>query len=226
LLEEEAARKAEAAWDRVRVGAELEGTVRSIREFGAFVDLGGIDGMVHVSEVSFSRVKHPGEVLAVGQVVRVKVLRIDEGKGGDGRRQVALSIRALAEDPWVSAASRFPAGSRAAGTVTRVEQYGAFVELAPGVEGLVHVSKMALDRRLSHARQAATVGQPLEVTVVQVDADARRLSLSMVEGEKQAREREEAEDRKDQERVLAEQSARGSLGTLGDLLAAARDKKS
>lgn len=224
ILEEEAAEAATKTWEQIRVGAVLEGTVRSIRDFGAFVDLGGVDGMIHVSELSFTRVNHPQEVLTVGQKVKVQVLRVADKADKDGRRQVALSMRALAEDPWTTLEANLPAGTTTSGIVKRVEAYGAFVEVLPGVEGLVHVSKMATDRRLSHARQAATVGQSVEVTVLAIDAGQRRLSLSMVEKERGAREAEEAEDKREQDKVMAGQKKGASLGTFGDLLAEARRK--
>ncbi len=229
LLEEAAREEAARAWEKIRPGAILDGTVRSIRDFGAFVDLGGVDGMVHVSELSYARVKHPSEVVEVGQPVRVQVLRISEPDKKNRHHQIALSMKALAEDPWSTLKDRFPAGTSAQGKVTRVEPYGAFVEIAPGVEGLVHVSKMSLDRRLSSARQAAEVGQDVAVTVLSVDPAERRVSLSMVEQGRQAREAEEAADRREHQRVLGEQKRGRSLGTFGDLLAAAQreqnDKK-
>jgi len=224
ILEEQAAEEATKTWQKIQVGAVLDGTVRSIRDFGAFVDLGGVDGMIHISELAFTRVKHPSEVVSVGQPVRVQVIKVADTADKDGRRQVALSLRALAEDPWKTLSSRFPVGSTVSGTVTRVEPYGAFVEVVPGVEGLVHISKMALDRRLSHARQAATVGQTVDVTVLAIDAAERRVSLSMVEQGRQERDAEAAEDKRDQDRVLGEQGKSGSLGTFGDLLDAARRK--
>jgi small subunit ribosomal protein S1 len=180
--------------------------------------------MIHVSELAYSRVKHPEEILSVGQTVRVQVLRVADKTDKDGRRQIALSLRALAQDPWEVLAERFPVGSTVSGKVTRVESYGAFVELLPGVEGLVHVSKLSLDRRLSHARQAATVGQDVEVTVVAIDASERRVSLSMVEQTRQARENEAAEERQDQERFMGSQGNSPSLGTFADLLDQARKK--
>jgi len=223
VLEELAAEEAIKTWQKIQVGAVLEGTVRSIRDFGAFVDLGGVDGMIHISELAFTRVKHPSEVLSLGQTVRVQVLKVADASDKDGRRQIALSLRALAEDPWKTLATRFPVGSTVAGTVTRVEAYGAFVQLMPGIEGLVHISKMTLDRRLTHARQAATAGQSVDVTVLAIDEAERRVSLSMVEQVRQERDAEAAEERRDQDRVLGEQKS-GSLGTFGDLLDAARRK--
>jgi small subunit ribosomal protein S1 len=201
----------------------LDGTVRSIRDFGAFVDLGGVDGMIHISELAYQRVKHPDELLSIGQSVRVQVLRVGDADK-DGRRQIALSLRALAEDPWSTLESRFPVGSTVSGTVTRVEAYGAFVELTPGLEGLVHISKMSLDRRLNHARQAATPGQTVDVTVLAIDTAERRVSLSMVEEVRRARDNEEAVERQEHERVMSEQGKGQSLGTFADLLDAARKK--
>lgn len=223
LLEEAAAEEAARTWENIRVGAALDGVVRSIRDFGAFVDLGGVDGMVHISELGYTRVKHPGEVLAVGQKVRVQVLKVGE-PDKDGRRQIGLSIRALAEDPWSSLAKTMPVGTTVAGVVRRVEPYGAFVEVMPGVEGLVHISKITAERRLQHARQGVDVGQDVQVTVVGFDPAQRRLSLSMVEEATRAREAEAAEDRRDQQQAMSEQRRGASLGTFADLLEAARKK--
>jgi small subunit ribosomal protein S1 len=224
LLEQEAAAQAERTWQTIHVGAELEGTVRSVRDFGAFVDLGGVDGMIHVSELSFTRVKHPSEVVSVGQRVRVKVLKVSDVTDKDGRRQIGLSMRALAEDPWSNVETRFPLGTAARGKVTRVEAYGAFVELMPGLEGLVHVSKITPDKRLNHARQALAVGQDVDVTVVGVDPAQRRISLSMVEQILESREVEAAAERREQDQVLAQHQKTGSLGTFADLIAEARKK--
>jgi len=219
LLEEEAAEAAARTMTQVRPGAVLDGIVGSIRDFGAFVDLGGVDGLLHISELAHARVRHPSEVLEIGQSVRVQVLRVEES---GGKRQISLSLRALAADPWTTLAATLPAGSHTRGRVTRVEPYGAFVEVLPGVEGLVHISKLSLDRRLSHARQAAEVGQEVEVTVLSVDVDARRLSLSMVERTREARETEAAVERQENESVMAAQRGAGSLGTFGDLLSKAK----
>src|SRR5262249_18406154 len=153
LLEEEAAQQAAQTWEQLRVGAVMRGTVSAVRDFGAFVDLGGVEGLIHISELGYGRVAHPSEVLQVGQEVEAQVIRCDPqpGEGGGGRRRVALSLKALAADPWSTVRERFPVGTTVPGIVRRVEQFGAFVEIAPGVDGLVHVSKLALDRRLSHA---------------------------------------------------------------------------
>lgn len=223
LLEEEAAEAARKTWAKIVPGAVLDGVVRSIRDFGAFIDLGGVDGMVHISELAYSRVKHPSEVLGMGQKVQVQVLKVGE-PDKDGRRQIGLSMRALAEDPWSRVGREMPVGTSVAGTVRRVEAYGAFVEVMPGVEGLVHISKLVTDRRLNHARQAVEPGQEVTVTVVGFDPEQRRLSLSMVEEASQARAAEAAEESREQQRVMSEQRRGSSLGTFGDLLAAAQKK--
>jgi small subunit ribosomal protein S1 len=203
----------------------LTGTVSSVRDFGAFVDLGGVEGMIHVSELSHARVAHPSDVLAVGQTVEVQVIKIGDTLDSRGRRQIGLSLKALAADPWSTAAERFPAGSNVAGSVRRLEPFGAFVEIAPGLEGLVHISKITTDRRLSHPRQALTVGQAVDVTVLAVDAAQRRISLSMVERANRERDAAERADREDEKRTLAEINRPRSLGTFADLLDAAKKKK-
>jgi len=218
LLEEEAAAQAAVVWAELRVGATVAGTVTSLRDFGAFVDLGGIDGLIHVSELGHARAAHPSDVLQVGQRVEVQVVKLEpDPKGGRGR--VGLSLRALAPDPWATAGERYPVGASVRGTVRRLEQFGAFVELAPGLDGLVHVSRLALDRRVSHPRQIVSIGDTVDVTVVELDPVKRRIGLSMVERARQAKEGAEAEERRDTERVLSQSSEKPSLGTLADLLA-------
>jgi small subunit ribosomal protein S1 len=224
VLEEEVARQAEATWAELREGAVVAGTVTSLRDFGAFVDLGGVDGLIHVSELGYARVANPADVLSVGQRVEAQVVKLEPGTGrGPGR--VALSLRALAPDPWSTVRERFPVGSRVRGTVRRLEQFGAFVELAPGLDGLVHVSRMALDRRVAHPRQIVSVGDEVDVTIVELDPDKRRLGLSMVEGTRQAKEAAEAEERRDTEAHLAGSGEGQALGTLADLLARSRPKR-
>src|SRR5262249_53241762 len=179
----------------LRVGAVVAGTVTSLRDFGAFVDLGGIDGLIHVSELGYRRAAHPSEVLHVGQRVEAQVVKLEPDPKG-GRQRVGLSLRALAPDPWATAAERFPVGASARGTVQRLEQFGAFVELAPGLDGLVHVSRLALDRRVAHPRQIVSIGDTVDVTVVEVDPVKRRIGLSMVEGARRAKEAAEADERR------------------------------
>ena len=224
LLEEEAAVQGRATWAELREGAVVSGLVTSVREFGAFVDIGGIDGLIHVSEISYARVDDPAAVLQVGQRVDAKVVKLEPGTA-DKPGRVGLSLRALETDPWGTVGDRFPVGTPATGTVRRVEQFGAFVELAPGLDGLVHVSQMVLERRISHPRQVVSVGDTVDVTIVSVDPEKRRIGLSMVERTKQARDAADAEARRDTEEHLAKANAPSSLGTLGDLLTKSRDRR-
>src|SRR5207244_224841 len=187
LLEEEAAKQARVVWAELRVGAVVAGTVTSLRDFGAFVDLGGVDGLIHVSELGYGRASHPSDVLQVGQRVEAQVVKLEPDPTG-GRGRVGLSLRALAPDPWVTAAERFPVGASVCGTVRRLEQFGAFVELAPGIDGLVHVSRLALDRRLSHPRQIVSIGDTVDGAVVGLDLVKRPVRLSVVSRAKQAHE--------------------------------------
>jgi small subunit ribosomal protein S1 len=218
LLEDEAAAQAAAVWADLRVGAVVSGTVSSLRDFGAFVDLGGVEGLIHLSELGHGRPAHPSELLQVGQRIEVQVVKLEpDPKGGRGR--VGLSLRALAPDPWATVVERFPVGASVRGTVRRLEQFGAFVELVPGLDGLVHVSRLALDRRVSHPRQIVSIGDTVDVTVVELDPAKRRIGLSMVERAKHAKDAADAEERHDTEQVLARSGENTSLGTFADLLA-------
>lgn len=226
LLEEEAHEQAARTWETLQVGATVSGTVTSLQDFGAFVDLGGVEGLIHVSQLGYARVKHPRDVLEVGQTVQAQVTKIDEPAVGDKpkRRQIGLSLKALAPDPWATAGTQFPVGSSVAGTVTRLEPFGAFVELAPGIEGLVHISKITLDRRLSHARQALNLGDQIQVTILAVDAAQRRLSLSLVEQVRRQRDAQETAERSEQADAITKTNERKSLGTFADLLGGSKPK--
>lgn len=226
VLEAEAAEKAAATWERLRVGSVVDGTVVSLRDFGAFVDLGGVEGMIHVSELGYTRSQHPSEVLEVGQRVQAQVIKVEPGAAG-ARGRIGLSLRALARDPWTDVAQQFPVGSETKGVVQRLEPFGAFVQIAPGVEGLVHISQMSLDRRLSHARQAATAGQEVDVTIVSIDPEKRRIGLSMTARGRQERDAAQAAEARETSDLL-EQSNResgASLGTFADLLKSSQAKK-
>ena len=217
VLEEEARERASATWATLQVGAVVTGTVVSLRDFGAFVDLGGVEGMIHVSELGYARSQHPSEVLEVGQRVEAQVLKIE--RDASGRSRIALSLRALAQDPWAEVPGRFPVGTDLRGTVRRLEPFGAFVEIAPGVEGLVHISEMALDRRLSHARQAAEIGEEIDVTVLSVDLAKRRIGLSMTARARDSRARDQAAEARETADLVARTNAESpSLGTFADLL--------
>jgi len=223
LLEEEAAAQAAGTWERLSEGAVVRGTVTSLRDFGAFVDLGGVEGMIHVGELGHARVGHPSEVLRVGESVEAQVVKLEPATSG-GRGRISLSLRALAPDPWTTAAERFGVGTTVRGHVRRLEPFGAFVEIAPGLDGLVHVSRMALDRRVSHPKQVVQVGDEVDVTVVSIEPDKRRIGLSMVEQARRQREASVATEHKDTQAALAKSIETKSLGTLADLLAAATKK--
>jgi small subunit ribosomal protein S1 len=224
LLEEEAAAQAETTWAGLREGAVVSGTVTSLRDFGAFVDLGGIEGLIHVSELGHARVANAADVLQVGQRVEAQVVKLEPVGGGKPGR-VGLSLRALAPDPWSSVRERYPVGTTVRGVVRRLEQFGAFVELEPGIDGLVHVSRLVLDRRIAHPRQAVSIGDAVDVTVVEIDPAKRRIGLSMVETAKRAKDTAELEERRDTEAHLAKEGEGPSLGTFADLLARTRRER-
>ncbi len=204
LLEEASEKLAVETRKKLVPGAVLRGKVVGFKPFGAFVDLGGIEGMLHVSELGFTRVDKPEDVLRMGQELDVAVLKIEPGEKGE---RISLSLKALANDPWVDATARLSEGARVTGTVTRLQPFGAFVEIAPGVEGLVHISELGAGRRINHPKEIVSVGQQVEASVLSIDHDKRRLSLSMG-----ASKDASAED------VAAVPRAPQKLGTLGDLL--------
>ena len=173
VLEE--ARKAERQeiLSKLQVGMRLKGTVSSIVDFGAFVDLGGIDGLVHISELSWNHVNHPSEVVKVGQEVEVQVLDVDLN-----RERISLGLKQTTEDPWRSLVKKYPIGAIVEGTVTKLVTFGAFVDLGDGVEGLVHISEMAKSH-VDVPSQVCSVGDVVQVKVMEIDLDRRRISLSM-----------------------------------------------
>jgi len=225
VLQEEANRLAAETWERLVVGAVVSGTVTSVQDFGAFVDIGGVEGLIHITELGYGRVEHPSDVVREGQEVETQVIKIDPPEHTHGRGQVGLSLKALAADPWDTVLESFPVGSTVRGTVRRLEAFGAFVEITPGFDGLVHVSKMVFDRRISHPRQAVSPGDEVEVTVVAVDAKRRRVSLSMIDKARAAQDAATARDHADEQAILTEQNKPRSLGTFADLLAASKNKR-
>lgn len=173
ILEREREEKRQEQLEKIQVGDETEGTVRSIKDFGAFVDLGGLDGLIHISKLSWERVKHPSEVLEEGQKVKVKIDKIDETTG-----KISLSYRDLLENPWNAAEADFTVGSIHRGTVTRTATFGCFVRLAAGVEGLVHVSELA-HHRVSKVDAFVQQGSEVEVKVLSFDRETQKISLSI-----------------------------------------------
>jgi small subunit ribosomal protein S1 len=182
LLEEEQQSRAAETREKLQVGAVLHGRVTSLTTYGAFIDLGGIEGMLHVSEIGHTRTTHPQDVFQVGDEVEVQVIKIEKGKDEKRPERISLSRRALQSDPWNEAASRFTEGMEVPGRVVRAETFGAFVELTPGLEGLVHISEMGAGRRLNHSREAVEPNQEVQVRVLGVDTARRRISLSMNTG--------------------------------------------
>lgn len=173
ILEREREEKRKTQLEEIEPGDVCEGTVRSVKDFGAFVDLGGLEGLVHVSKLSWDRVKHPSEVLSEGQRVQVKVETVDKQSG-----KIGLSYRDLLENPWDTAVTEFPVGSIHQGTVSRIANFGCFVRLAPGVEGLVHVSELA-HHRVSKVGAFVNEGEDVEVKVLTFDRESQRISLSI-----------------------------------------------
>ena len=210
LLEEEQQAKAVETRGKLVVGAVLPGVVSSLRDFGAFVDLGGIEGLLPTSEISYDRGVKPGDLLSVGQPVEVQVLRVE--KTDDARRpeKISLSLKALTQNPWDTALETLVPGTKVKGNVTRTEAFGAFVQLAPGVEGLVHIGELAGGKQARHARELVKAGDALEVTVMSIDREKRRISLGI--GDK-----EDVVDREAFEAVR--RASPQSFGTLGDLFA-------
>lgn len=160
--------------ENLKEGAIIKGVVKNITDYGAFVDLGGIDGLLHITDMAWRRVRHPSEVLAVGQEIEAKVLKFDQEKS-----RVSLGVKQLGEDPWVGLARRYPQGTRLFGKVTNLTDYGSFVEVEAGIEGLVHVSEMDWTNKNVDPRKVVTLGEEVEVMVLEVDEDRRRISLGM-----------------------------------------------
>lgn len=218
LLEEEQRALATETRTRLEVGAVMKGTVSSIKDFGAFVDLGGVEGMVHISELSFSRVEHPHDVLTVGQPLEVSVLGIEKTDNPKHPEKISLSIRALEKDPWQDVQNQFPAGTLVPGKVIRIKAFGAFVELAPGVDGLVHISELGAERRITHPQEVVSVGDKVVATILSVDMEKHRIALSL--------NTEQSSEKRIKSDIAAEYNQpKRSFGTFGDLLKERMEKK-
>ncbi|HET7929773.1 MAG TPA: 30S ribosomal protein S1, partial [Rhodanobacteraceae bacterium] len=174
VVESEHSEEREQLLEKLQEGAILHGVVKNLTEYGAFVDLGGIDGLLHITDMAWKRVRHPSEVVNVGDELDVRVLKYDRE-----RNRVSLGLKQLGDDPWVSIARRYPSGTRVFGKVSNVTDYGCFVELEPGVEGLVHVSEMDWTNKNVNPGKVVQVGDEAEVMVLDVDEERRRISLGM-----------------------------------------------
>src|SRR5512142_326714 len=174
LLEKERAALKESTLERLKEGQMVEGIVKNLTEYGAFIDLGGIDGLLHITDMSWGRVNHPSELFQVGDHVRVKVLKFNSET-----ERVSLGLKQISEDPWTSAAEKYVPGTVVRGKVVSLKDYGAFIELTEGIEGLVHISEMSWTRRVKHPSKMVAVGDMVEAVVLDVDVKQNRISLGM-----------------------------------------------
>jgi len=174
VLEQSQGAERQALLENLKEGSVVKGIVKNITDYGAFVDLGGIDGLLHITDLAWRRVKHPSEVLSVGDEVEAKILKFDQEKN-----RVSLGMKQLGEDPWVGIGRRYPQGTRLFGKVSNLTDYGAFVEIEAGIEGLVHVSEMDWTNKNVHPSKVCQVGDEIEVMVLEIDEDRRRISLGI-----------------------------------------------
>ena len=174
ILESDRMEAREKTLEFLQPDAVVTGIVKNITDYGLFIDLGGIDGLVHITDMSWGRVGHPSEMHQVGDEIKVKILSFDREK-----ERVSLGIKQLADDPWIEVPARYPVGTRITGKVVSLTEYGAFVEVESGVEGLVHVSEMSWTRKVRHPSQLISVGDTVEAMVLNIDANKKRISLSM-----------------------------------------------
>ena len=174
LLEKERAEMKEQTLEKLKEGQIVEGIVKNLTEYGAFIDLGGIDGLLHITDMSWGRVTHPSELFQVGDHVRVKVLKFNTET-----ERVSLGLKQITEDPWSRAAEKYVPGTVVRGKVVSLKDYGAFIELEEGIEGLVHISEMSWTRRVKHPSKMVAVGDMVEAVVLDVDVKQNRISLGM-----------------------------------------------
>ncbi|SET81209.1 SSU ribosomal protein S1P [Thalassotalea agarivorans] len=174
VIESESSVERDALLESLQEGMEVKGIVKNLTDYGAFVDLGGIDGLLHITDMAWKRVKHPSEIVNVGDEIQVKVLKFDRE-----RTRVSLGMKQLGEDPWVAIANRYPEGSKLSGRVTNLTDYGCFVEIQEGVEGLVHVSEMDWTNKNIHPSKVVNLGDTVEVMVLEIDEERRRISLGL-----------------------------------------------
>ncbi len=174
LLEQDREKIRTETLTNLEEGAVLKGIVKNITDYGAFVDLGGIDGLLHITDMSWGRINHPSQLFEVGQEVEVKVLTYDEA-----RQRVSLGYKQLQEDPWMKAAKKYEVNTKTKGVVVSLTDYGAFVELEDGIEGLIHISEMSWSKRIRHPSKVVSIGDEVEVVVLAIDSESRRISLGM-----------------------------------------------
>lgn len=194
ILDEEKKKQIEAVWNSLNVGDVVEGTVMRFTDYGAFIDLGGIDGLLHISEISWGKLKHPQEVLQIGDRVKVKILSMNEEKG-----KISLGLKQTTPEPWSVIEEKYQVGQVVTGKVVQIKEYGAFVELEPGLDGLVHISEVA-HKRVNDIAEELTLGQTVEAKILEIDTERKRISLSIKRTvEAPAEEAEAAEEEADEE---------------------------
>ena len=179
VLEETRAEQRSELIDQLAEGQVIEGVVKNITDYGAFVDLGGIDGLLHVTDMSYKRVNHPSEVVEIGQTVTVQIVRINAET-----QRISLGMKQLESDPWDGVSAKYPVGAKLDGQVTNITEYGAFVEIEPGIEGLVHVSEMSWTKKNVHPGKIVSTSQEVEVMVLEVDSEKRRISLGLKQAQR------------------------------------------
>ncbi|RGP40381.1 30S ribosomal protein S1 [Altererythrobacter insulae] len=179
VLEETRAEQRSELINDLAEGQVIDGVVKNITDYGAFVDLGGIDGLLHVTDMSYKRVNHPSEIIEIGQTVTVQIVRINEET-----QRISLGMKQLESDPWDGVAAKYPVGAKLSGTVTNITEYGAFVELEAGIEGLVHVSEMSWTKKNVHPGKIVSTSQEVDVLVLEVDSDKRRISLGLKQAQR------------------------------------------
>ena len=173
ILTEEKEQRMKEVWDKLQVGDIVEGTVMRFTDYGAFVDLGGIDGLLHISEISWGKLKHPQEVLSIGDKVKVKILSMNDEKG-----KISLGLKQTTPEPWSVINEKYQIGQVVTGKVVQIKEYGAFVELEPGLDGLVHISEVA-HKRVNDIADELTVGQTVDAKILDIDTERKRISLSI-----------------------------------------------
>lgn len=174
VIESESSQERDQLLENLEEGMEVKGIVKNLTDYGAFVDLGGVDGLLHITDMAWKRVKHPSEIVNVGDEIPVKVLKFDREK-----QRVSLGLKQMGEDPWAAIASRYPEGAKITGRVTNLTDYGCFVEIEEGVEGLVHVSEMDWTNKNIHPSKVVNLGDSVEVMVLEIDEERRRISLGL-----------------------------------------------
>ena len=207
VLAEEKQKKIDAIWNSLHVDDVVEGTVMRFTDYGAFIDLGGIDGLLHISEISWGKLKHPKEVLQIGDKVKVKILSMNAEKG-----KISLGLKQTTPEPWSVINEKYHVGEIVSGKVVQIKEYGAFVELEPGLDGLVHISEVA-NKRVGNIAEELSVGQAVEAKILDIDTERKRISLSIKQALEENFEENEEESQDDIEDQEAEDAAEVSETT-------------